>query len=112
MEKIYKYEIIILPIINFSNTVTETFSFGKPTIVLPMMGDQYDNAQRIQDKGFGRRLETYKFKDEELLNAVETLINDNALKERLQAVAKRIATSNSKLKACQRIEAVAEKYAK
>ncbi len=77
-----------------------------------MMGDQYDNAQRIQDKGFGRRLETYKFKEEELLDAVEKLINDEALKEKLQAAAKRIATSNSKVKACERIEALAEKYAK
>lgn len=102
----------VLTIENSSNTVTETFSFGKPTIVLPMMGDQYDNAQRIQDKGFGRRLETYKFKEEELLDAVEKLINDEALKEKLQAAAKRIATSNSKVKACERIEALAEKYAK
>ncbi|XP_017492347.1 PREDICTED: uncharacterized UDP-glucosyltransferase YojK-like, partial [Rhagoletis zephyria] len=110
-------QMAILPMVDLvithggNNTVTETFSFGKPTIVLPMMGDQYDNAQRIQDKGFGRRLETYKFKEEELLDAVEKLINDEALKEKLQAAAKRIATSNSKVKACERIEALAEKYA-
>lgn len=95
-----------------SNTVTETFSFGKPMIVLPLFGDQFDNAQRVHEKGFGRRLETYKFKDEELVEAVESLINDQQLKERLEKAAKRIKADRSKEVACMKIEAVVKKYAK
>ena len=42
-----------------NNTVTETLHFGKPLIVLPLFWDQYENAQRMDELGFGIRLDTY-----------------------------------------------------
>jgi UDP:flavonoid glycosyltransferase YjiC (YdhE family) len=39
-----------------NNTVTETFSFGKS---MPLFVDQFDNAQRIEEKGYGIRLVFY-----------------------------------------------------
>ena len=50
-----------------NNTVTETLHFGKPLIVLPLFWDQYENAQRIDELGFGVRLDTYGFADAELI---------------------------------------------
>ena len=62
-----------------NNTVTETLHFGKPLIVLPLFWDQYENAQRIDELGFGVRLDTYGFADAELTGAVDRLLADTAL---------------------------------
>jgi MGT family glycosyltransferase len=66
-----------------NNTVTETLHFGKPLIVLPLFWDQYENAQRIDELGFGVRLATYAFAADELIDAVERLLADTALRDRL-----------------------------
>jgi MGT family glycosyltransferase len=66
-----------------NNTVTESLHFGKPLIVLPLFWDQYENAQRIDELGFGVRLNTYAFPDAELTDAVDRLLADTELRARL-----------------------------
>jgi MGT family glycosyltransferase len=66
-----------------NNTVTESLHFGKPLIVLPLFWDQYENAQRIDELGFGVRLATYAFADAELTDAVDRLLADTELRARL-----------------------------
>ena len=63
-----------------NNTVTEALFFGKPMVVLPLFWDQYDNAQRIHDTGFGVRLDTYGHTREQLTGAIDGLLADEALK--------------------------------
>ena len=63
-----------------NNTTTEAMWFGKPMLVLPIFWDQHDNAQRVQETGYGLRLPTYSFEDDQLLAAVDTLLTDNGLK--------------------------------
>ena len=57
-----------------NNTVTESIHFGKPMVVLPLFWDQYDNAQRVEEVGFGVRLPTYEFEDDELHGAIDRLL--------------------------------------
>ena len=57
-----------------NNTLTETFNFGKPLIFLPLFGDQPDNAQRMEDKGLGKRLSIFDPPDklkQDLIDAID-----------------------------------------
>jgi UDP:flavonoid glycosyltransferase YjiC (YdhE family) len=89
-----------------NNTVTESFFFGKPMIVLPLSGDQFDNAQIIQERKFGLRLDPYECTHEELLSAVDNLVYDKQLAERLTVVSKRIQNSRSNERAADVVENV------
>jgi MGT family glycosyltransferase len=90
-----------------NNTVTEAFHHGKPMIVLPLFWDQVDNAQRVDETGFGRRLSTYGFRDEELSDAIDELLADRALSGRLAATSARIKASSGTARAADLIERVA-----
>lgn len=68
-----------------NNTVTESVHFGKPMIVLPLFWDQYDNAQRVDETGYGVRLPTYTFADDELTGAVERILADTGMRRRAAA---------------------------
>jgi UDP:flavonoid glycosyltransferase YjiC (YdhE family) len=102
----------ILPIVDLvithggNNTVTETLYFGKPMIVLPVFSDQYDTSQRVVEKKLGLRLDPYKCQENDLLEAIETLLGDSVLKFRIENISKRIQSSKSKSIAAQLIENV------
>jgi MGT family glycosyltransferase len=87
-----------------NNTVTETLYFGKPLVALPLFWDQYDNAQRIQETGFGRRLDTYGHAPEELSAAIDALIGDAALRSRLDALSARLRAAPGTVIAADAIE--------
>ena len=90
-----------------NNTVTEAFHHGKPMIVLPLFWDQVDNAQRVEETGFGRRLATYDFRDEELTDAIDELLADRALRGRLEGVSARLKANPGTVRAADLIEQVA-----
>ena len=90
-----------------NNTVTEAFHHGKPMIVLPLFWDQVDNAQRIDETGFGRRLATYDFRQEELTDAIDELLADTTLAARLAAVSRRLRADAGTVLAADLIERVA-----
>jgi UDP:flavonoid glycosyltransferase YjiC (YdhE family) len=75
----------------------------KPTIVLPLLWDQYDNAQRMHELGLGIRLDTYRFTDAEMHGAPGRLLDDAGLRERL-AVAAAIQRRDGLRKAADLIE--------
>ena len=89
-----------------NNTTTEAMHFGKPMIVLPLFWDQYDNAQRVHDLGFGARLPTYAFTDDEFPGAVESLLADAALRERMSAVGAAIRSRDGLRRGAEIIEQV------
>jgi len=82
--------------------------FGKPMIVLPLFWDQYDNAQRVHEKGHGIRLATYAFKDEELTGAIEKLLNDSNLLAKLKKIGEAVRSRKGIEEAATKIEALAK----
>ena len=90
-----------------NNTVTEAFHHGKPMIVLPLFWDQVDNAQRVDETGFGRRFPAYDFEDDEFLGAIDSLLADRALHDRMAAMSARIKGTSGTVRAADLIEEVA-----
>jgi MGT family glycosyltransferase len=91
-----------------NNTVTESFFFGKPMVVLPLFWDQYDNAQRVHELGYGVRLDTYGHEPDQLRGAIDLLLGDEVLRERMRRISTRLQASPGTAKAAGLIERVAE----
>jgi MGT family glycosyltransferase len=90
-----------------NNTTTESLHFGKPMIVLPIFWDQHDNAQRIDETGFGRRLPTYSLRDGDLPAAIDRILSDSELRARLAVVSERLQARPGNERAAALIERVA-----
>jgi MGT family glycosyltransferase len=90
-----------------NNTVTECFHNGVPMVVLPIFWDQVDNAQRLDETGFGVRLSTYGFDEHELTGAVDRLLADAPLRERMAKDAARLQANPGTARAAELIERVA-----
>jgi MGT family glycosyltransferase len=89
-----------------NNTVTESLHFGKPMVLLPLFWDQYDNAQRMHELGYGVRLPAYDFADDELIAAVNGLAADETLRSSLDALGDRIREADGVSRAADLIEEV------
>jgi MGT family glycosyltransferase len=90
-----------------NNTTTESFHFGKPMIALPLFWDQYDNAQRVDELGFGVRLRTYDFDDGELIGAVDRVLADTELRARMDAIGQRVRAADGVAKAATLLSSLA-----
>lgn len=93
-----------------NNTTTESLHFGKPMVLLPLFWDQYDNAQRMDELGFGRRLATYEFTDRELVDAIDSLLGNTSLRSDLARTGELIRGRHGREKAADVIEAVGSTY--
>jgi MGT family glycosyltransferase len=90
-----------------NNTVTESLYFGKPMVALPIFWDQHDNAQRIDEKGLGVRLDTYGHEPQELVDAIDGLLGDRELGARLGSISGALRDLRGTETAAARIELVA-----
>ena len=89
-----------------NNTTTESLHFGKPMVLLPIFWDQYDNAQRMHELGFGIRLSTYEHTQIQLNAAIETLLGDEDLRQRMDATGASIRERDGLAKGADIIERV------
>ena len=92
-----------------NNTTTESLHFGKPMILLPLFWDQYDNAQRMHELGFGVRLATYEFTEKDMGSALATVL-DPELRQRLTRIGERVRARDGLHRGADIIETVAREH--
>lgn len=95
-----------------NNSVVEAFSRGVPTLALPHFADQFDNAQRLEETGYGERLDPNDFTDKQLTEAVDRLLYNAELKEKLKKASHRILNSNAHQVMVGKVEALVEQWQK
>jgi len=93
-----------------NNTTTEALHFGKPMVLLPLFWDQYDNAQRMDELGFGVRLGTYSFTEDEMHAALAAVL-DPAKRSELAAIGERVRARDGLRRGADVIEQVARTHA-
>ncbi|MFL6101340.1 MAG: glycosyltransferase [Actinomycetales bacterium] len=89
-----------------NNTTTEAMHFGKPMVLLPIFWDQHDNAQRVHERGYGVRLDTYRYTDDEMVQALRDM-SAPEVRARAEAAGRRIRAADGVRRAAELIEAVA-----
>uniref|UniRef100_A0AAN0LP44 UDP-glycosyltransferase n=1 Tax=Polyphagotarsonemus latus TaxID=1204166 RepID=A0AAN0LP44_9ACAR len=78
-----------------NNTFTECFYFGVPAIIVPVMGDQMNNAKRIEETEFGLKMNIMNYTQEELKEKIEKVLLDEILFEKIKKVGERIRKEKS-----------------
>jgi len=73
------------------NSIIEAFYSGVPSlIVLPVFADQFDAAQRIEDCGFGVRLNPFSCTQQELLSAIDSSLANKERGARMKLISERL----------------------
>uniref|UniRef100_A0A8C0RQQ5 UDP-glucuronosyltransferase n=1 Tax=Canis lupus familiaris TaxID=9615 RepID=A0A8C0RQQ5_CANLF len=66
-----------------SHGIYEGICNGVPMVMLPLFGDQMDNAKRMETRGAGVTLNVLEMTSEDLANALKAVINDKSYKENI-----------------------------
>nr|XP_013034267.2 UDP-glucuronosyltransferase 1A1-like isoform X2 [Anser cygnoides] len=67
-----------------SHGVYEGICNAVPMVLMPLFGDQMDNAKRVESRGAGLTLNILEMTSEDMSNALKTVINDKKYKENIK----------------------------
>jgi MGT family glycosyltransferase len=87
-----------------NNTFNEALYFGKPSLILPFCWDGLDNATRVRETGYGLQLPRYDWTDGEFASALERLVTDAAMGERLRRLSAHMQAADGRGKAAELID--------
>ena len=87
-----------------NNTFNEALYFGKPSLILPFCWDGLDNAMRIHETGYGMRLPRYTWADADLVSAIERLLGDGSMRDRLHRLSRHMRAADGRAKGARLID--------
>ena len=64
--------------------------------MMPFCWDGLDNATRIHETGYGLRLPRYTWKDADLIGAIDRLLGDGAMRQRLARLSGRMRSADGR----------------
>ena len=89
-----------------NNSFTECLYFGKPALIMPYCWDGHDNATRVRETGHGLKLHRYDWTEDQLGQAIETLLTDSAIKAKLAASSAHMRGADGRRKAARLLDGV------
>ncbi|MBT2187388.1 glycosyltransferase [Sphingobium nicotianae] len=87
-------------------TVGQALRAGKPQMVVPHMGDQFDHAHRIAGLGVGATIKAARFRERIAAPALLALLRDRGISEKAAALAASIGAEDGPSTAAAAIEAM------
>ena len=87
-----------------NNSFTECLYFGTPAIIMPYCWDGHDNATRVQETGHGLKLDRYGWSDDDLAGAVDRVLADKAMADKLTATSSWMKAQDSRHKAARLLD--------
>lgn len=92
-----------------NNSTNETLAAGKPLIIMPIGGEQGDNASRIEYLGAGLRVNIKDFDEDELKTKVQTIRTNQEFQKRVTQLKEALAKTDGAKSASELIQWVAKK---
>ena len=71
-------------------TTGQAMRAGKPQLIVPHLGDQWDNGDRIKSLGIGDVLVAKEYSVESAIAAIDALLNDNSIHERAEKLGDKV----------------------
>lgn len=91
-----------------NNSINEALASGKPIIVMPVGGEQDDNASRIVYLGVGKRVDMKSFTEKQLLDIVKEIHLTQTYKERAIVIMNNLKSTRGLVTASKCIDWVAQ----
>ena len=85
-------------------TTAQALRAGRPMIVVPCGGDQYDNAARVQRLGAGLTITQKRYNQDRAIVALRELLKHSKYGEQAEALGQRIRAEDGVRDACDAIE--------
>ncbi|NP_001310100.1 uncharacterized UDP-glucosyltransferase YjiC-like [Tetranychus urticae] len=89
-----------------NSTFVETLYFGKPCIILPVCGDQFDNGRRVVDMEIGASFNPFEVTEEELLKAIDNIVNCPKINEKVQKIGHNLRNTPSFVQLNEKLEQI------